>query len=281
MYIINKIIEKRKENIIFIQKCFRQFILRRKLVSFAKMLRNYYSVYPSRDDFKKISIKLYTNLKDPSQFAELPVRKCKKRNCYIFDIPKAKFPSKKKLMCFTFVLDGSTIVDSKYNCIFFGGKYVNQIDFNSIDKTEQKIQKAFKSYMYLYRKILFKLENDKLKKLNKKIDISDNKGIPNSPLKNKYINNLSLSLCKSSNEKNFLRKNTFGNGKSIFHSLNNSKEIINLDTSISEGRTRSKKKKRNKSILKEHKSNSKVKSSGSSKSLSFKKVSFGWVETSE
>ena len=81
MNIINEILKKRKESIIFIQECFRQFILRKKLVSFAKRHTNYYSVYPSREDFNKISIKLYTNLKDPTQCAELPVRRCDKRNC--------------------------------------------------------------------------------------------------------------------------------------------------------------------------------------------------------
>lgn len=57
-------------------------------------------------------------------------------------------------MCFNFVLDDSTVIDSKYNCIFFGGKYVNQIDFNIIEKKELKLKKIFKSYMYLYKKIL-------------------------------------------------------------------------------------------------------------------------------
>ena len=100
MYIINKIIKQREENIISIQKCFREFICRRKLISFTKKHKKYYSVYPSRDDFSKISIKLYTNLKDPSKYVELPVRLCEKRNCYAFDIPKSKFPSKKKIYVF-------------------------------------------------------------------------------------------------------------------------------------------------------------------------------------
>ena len=272
MNIINEILKKRKESIIFIQECFRQFILRKKLVSFAKRHTNYYSVYPSREDFNKISIKLYTNLKDPTQCAELPVRRCDKRNCYIFDIPKAKFPSKKKFMCFNFVLDNSTIIDSKYNCIFFGGKYVNQIDFNIIDKKELKLKKIFKSYLFLYKKILFKNENN-----YKKIDISNKNGIVDSPLKKNNINNLSSI---NTNENKIGRSLTLKNPKSIFYSLNNTTEPINQDISINEGRPRSKKKKRNKSILKEHK-NPKVRIHVSSKSSDFKKVSFGWVETSE
>ena len=294
-HLINQIIQRRKENVTFIQECFRQYLLRKSLVSFAKRHTKYYSVYPSRTDFNKISIKLYTNLKDPSQFVELPVRFCNKRNCFIFDIPKAKFPSKKKFMCFTFVLDDSTIVDSKYNCIFFGGRYVNQIDFNSIEKKEIKQQKLFKSYMHLYKKILFKKENDSkinnIPKESKIIDISNsNKDeILKSPLTlknngNNNINNLSLSCSeKLSNDGKYFRSLTLRNSKSNYNNnLNNSTltEPINLDSSISEEIGRSKKKKRNKSILKEHK-NQLNKSSHSSKDLDFKKVSFGWVETSE
>lgn len=270
MHIINEIIKKRRESVIFLQKCFRQFVLRRKLVSFAKRHTNYYSVYPSREDFNKISIKLYTNLKDPSQCVELPVRFCEKRNCYIFDIPKAKFPSKKKFMCFNFVLDDSTIVDSKYNCIFFGGKYVNQIDFNAIDKKELKIQKSLKSYMYLYKKILFKNEN------NKRIDISKQNEDQISPTPLKSNNIMNLSFSQNSCENKLLRSLTLKNSKSSYiNSLSNSGGV-NLDTSTSEEK-RSRKKKRNKSILKEHR----TPKNNSSKTLDFKKVSFGWVETSE
>lgn len=280
MHIINEIIKQRKEKIIFIQQCFRQFIRRRKLVSFAKKHKNNYSVYPSREDFNKISIKLYTNLKDPSKYVELPVHLCDKRNCYVFDIPKSKFPSKKKYMCFNFVIDDSTIVDSNYNCIYFGRKYVNQIDFNTIDKKELKMQKTFKSHMYLYKKIFFKDYN------NKKVDINDGNEIQNSPLKKiDNINNINNLFLSNSNNKNnsdhkFLRTFTFKDSKSTFYSLNNSTEPFNIDNSFVNHNSK-KKKKRNKSILKEHK-NPKIKSSFSSKSLDFKKkVSFGWVEKSE
>ena len=271
MFLINEILKKRKENIVFIQVCFRQFILRKKLFHFAKKCTKCYSVYPSREDFENIAIKLYTNLKDPTQYAVLPVRKCEKRNCFIFDIPKAKFPSKKKYMCFNFILDGSTIIDSKYNCIFFGGKYVNQIDFNSVEKKELKLNKIFKSHMYLYKIILFKNED-----YNKKSDINDKKRIQDLSLKS----DSPLNNNNSNNEKQFLRSFTLKNYKSKFYSLSNSTERFNLDTSMNDGKSSSKKKKRKKSILKEHK-NSKIKASSSSKILNLKKVSFGWVETSE
>ena len=284
MHLINQIIQKRKESITFIQECFRQFLLRKRLVSYAKKHTKYYSVYPSRTNFNKISIKLYTNLKDPSQCVELPVRFCNKRNCYIFDIPKAKFPSKKKYMCFTFVLDDSTIVDSKYNCIFFGGQYVNQIDFNSIDKKELKLQKTFKNHMYLYKKILFKDDDRRLNNINKRehrlIDISDIKNDKSSPTKINNINTLSNDNHSNSDSK-FLRSFTFKKTKGNFYSLNISTERSNQNSPGSDEICRSKKKKRNKSILKEHRNHPVHRSTMSSKNLDFKKVSFGWVETSE
>lgn len=281
MYIINQIIEKRKKKIMFLQECFRQFLKRKQLISFAKKHTKYYSIYPSREDFNKISIKLYTNLNDPTKFVELPVRKCNKRNCYIFDIPKAKFPLKKKFMCFNFVLDDSTIVDPSYECKYFGGKYVNQIDFNIIDKKELKLQKAFKNYMYLYRKILFKNEINKCNN-NKIINISNNNDVFKSPIDKNNTNNLTLSLSNSTTfDCTFLRRSAYRKSKSTFYSLNNSKEPINLDTSITDENKISKKKKRNKSILKEPKKPNTNNVSSSSKNLSYKKVSFGWVQTSE
>lgn len=58
-------------------------------------------------------------------------------------------------------------------------------------------------------------------------------------------------------------------------------EPLNLDSSISEEIGKSKKKKRNKSILKEHKGQLSKSSHSSKNIMDFKKVSFGWVETSE
>ena len=285
MNLINKILQKRKESVSFIQECFRQFLLRRRLVSYAKKHTKYYSVYPSRTDFDKISIKLYTNLKDPTQFVELPVRFCNKRNCYIFDIPKAKFPSKKKYMCFTFVLDDSIIVDSKYNCIFFFGKYVNQIDFNTIDKKELKLQRAFKNYMYIYKRILFKNDDKKLnnnKREYKLIDISNINSDKGTPTRYNNNNIKTLNNESNNNDSQVLRTLTFKNSKRTIYSLNtnNLTESLHLNSSGSEEKSRSKKKKRNKSILKEH-SNQSNRANMSSKSLNYKKVSFGWVETSE
>lgn len=197
-------------------------------------------------------------------------------------------------MCFTFVMDDSTIVDSKYNCIFFGGRYVNQIDFNSIEKKEIKSQKLFRSYMHLYKKILFKKENNdnKLnsnKKENKIIDISNrDDNILKSPLtltQNNINNNLSLSYSeKFGSSGKFFRSLTLRNSKSNYNNnLSNSTltEPFNLDSSISEEIGKSKKKKRNKSILKEHKGQLNKSSHSSKNIMDFKKVSFGWVETSE
>jgi hypothetical protein len=102
----------------------------------------YYSLYPSfpTEKSKKknnIKIKIYTDLSSPDNFSILPVRFCPFRNCFVFDIPKKKFPSYKKIMNFNFISNNNKVkIDKKYKVVLFGNEKVNQIDFRKFDKKE-------------------------------------------------------------------------------------------------------------------------------------------------
>ena len=105
--------------------------------------KEFYSVYPTKKLFKEISIKLYTDLRNPQKFKILPVKFCPIRNTYAFDISKSKFLKNKKIMRFNFIIDGKITIDPKYNYVPFGDNYVNQIDFKVVDT---KIVKNFKKF---------------------------------------------------------------------------------------------------------------------------------------
>ena len=149
-FLIKNILEKRNKSAKLIQENYVIFLLRKDLFSLAKKHKNYYSVYPSFiteiNDKKKISIKLYTDLTNSRKYTILPLRFCLIRNCYVFDIPKTKFPGYKKIMRFNFVSDDNDrIIDPNYKKVIFGGKFVNEIDFKKFDKNSKLFKKKIKN----------------------------------------------------------------------------------------------------------------------------------------
>ena len=140
-YFIQHILKIRQQSAQIIQKNFRISYIKHRLLTTAHKHSEYYSIYPSFDtnDSNDISLKLFLNLKDPEKFRILPCRFCPIRNCFSFDIPKNKFPGKKKNMYFNFIKNNKILVDDSYNNIKFGGEVVNQIDFNLYEKQNKKL----------------------------------------------------------------------------------------------------------------------------------------------
>ena len=116
--------------------------MKQDLISLAKKHKFYYSIYPSflsekSKNRKDLKIKIFTDLSSPNNYSILPVRFCPLRNCYVFDIPKKKFLSHKKIMNFNFLThNNKVVIDPKYKIVLFGDDYVNQIDFKKFDKKE-------------------------------------------------------------------------------------------------------------------------------------------------
>ena len=140
-YFIQHILKIRQQSAQTIQKNFRISYIKHRLLTTAHKHSEYYSIYPSFDinDNDSISLKLFLNLKDPEKYRILPCRFCPIRNCYSFDIPKKKFPGKKKNMYFNFIKNNEVLVDEAYNNIEFGNETVNQVDFNLYEKQDKKL----------------------------------------------------------------------------------------------------------------------------------------------
>ena len=141
---INKLLEKREDSARMIQEKYKIYLMKKDLYALAKKHVNYYSVYPSilsEDDNtekNKVQIKIFTDLRNYENYRILPVRFCLLRNCYVFDIPKSKFPSSKKIMRFNFIINHKIITEPSYKIIRTKEESVNEIDFSKIKKNMKK-----------------------------------------------------------------------------------------------------------------------------------------------
>ena len=273
-HIIKKIIEEREQKAKIIQKYYKISLVRRDLFALAKKHLNYYSVFPSKTNFKKISIKLYTNLKDPNKYAILPVRHCPIRNYYIFDIPKKKFPSKKKLMYFSFIIDEYKIVDPSYGYKTFGQEYINFVDFNIIEKRQQKL---LKKYSEISNNTIWINGVTPYGEIGESNENSSYSHISN--VFNFENRNLSSSLNHSMSKftKNFNKNNNYNEHDNLINTTNESSMNFDcLSISVNENCFRNNRMKRNKSILKEHKRDLSLSSSSSKKIVSFGNVQFSY-----
>ena len=273
--LIQKIIEQRTKSAIKIQRYYKLHLKRKVFFSFVKKIQNYYSLYPSKEVKKKISIKLYTNPKDSNSAKVLPVRFCNYRQEYVFDIPKTKFPSSKKYLRFKFIIDGTVILDPKYKLVRFGdNEYVNEVDFNEFEKQEEMLQNKMENSLRkktikrvkVKTKIIKKNKNeeeskvseiaDEKEKIHKKLNISNSQFLHHPFLKTNNINRIGNTYLYKSRE------------KTVSDSENENNE--------GESRTR----KRSRSILRKKNSRDNRTRSISSDKKVVKKVSFGFVKFS-
>ena len=129
-----------------LQKNIRHLIFRRNLKNVLQKLQKYYSVYPSKEPRFTIALKLYTDNRNPLIYKIFPIRFCKVRNCHVFDIPKNKFPSHKKIMRFIFIIDNNEAINKSYKTVLFGDDFVNQIDFKLYDKKVERLNKFYNNF---------------------------------------------------------------------------------------------------------------------------------------
>lgn len=141
--IIQRIVRFREDSAKLLQKNIRNFIYRQKVKKILLKLQKYYSVYPSNEPNFNISLKLFIDNRNPLIYKIFPIRFCKVRKCYVFDIPKNKFPSHKKIMRFIFIIDNNERIDEAYKSVLFGEELVNQIDFKLYDKKIERLSKFY------------------------------------------------------------------------------------------------------------------------------------------
>ena len=249
--------------------------MKQDLIALAKKHKFYYSIYPSflsekNKNKKDLKIKLFTDLSSPNNYSILPVRFCPLRNCHVFDIPKKKFLSHKKIMNFNFLNHNKVVIDPKYKIVLFGEDYVNQIDFKKFDKKEKFKNNYFKI-------TLNKIESSGTEsgESNSYSDYEDD----SKEKKEKNLNeNLDINDCLNHNIINFNKNynNKLENDCVLSNTLSNStKDSFSLNSPI----FKKCKKKRSKSILK-NKNGSKSKNKYREKSSNSKRVSFGFSQIS-
>ena len=169
--LIQNLLEKRNTSAKIIQENYITYLLRKDLFSLAKKHKYYYSIYPSfineNNNQQNFNIKIYTDLTNSKKYTILPLRFCLIRNCYVFDIPKNKFPDYKKIMRFNFVSEkDDRIIDPNYKKVIFGGKYVNEIDFKKLAKNPSFIKKHNKIRKSSSSSILSDSDSEENKKYN-------------------------------------------------------------------------------------------------------------------
>lgn len=254
--LIKNIILLRSKCAVKIQRYFKSYLKRQKLFSFAKKNQLFYSLYPSKEVEKKISIKLYTNPRDSRSHIILPVHFCNYRNKYVFDIPKSKFPSSKKYLKFKFIIDGTVFLDPKYKLVRFGENYVNKVDFNDYERKQKVLWDIMDEIIY-YNKTYKKV---KTKKNNYKKE--------ESKINNIYNNQKNKSFT-------FISDHPFFNSNNDHHYT---RRIIKLKDSDSGSENEEREKKG--SFFREKNYKEKRLKSKSRDNKPVKKVSFGFVKFS-
>ena len=274
--LIQKIIEQRTKSAIKIQRYYKLHLKRKAFFTFAKKYQKYYSLYPSKRIEKKIFIKLYTNPKDNNSSKVLPVRFCKYRQKYVFDIPKSKFPSAKKYLRFKFIIDGTVILDPKYKLVRFGeNEYVNEVDFNELEKKQKLLQinmeNILKNKYFRSLKVKTKIINNNDKEESKVNEIIDDK---EDDLKKLNISNSTMLRHPFLTMGNV--NNNYKLGDVFFYQSN----FKNVSDSDNESNDDEIKRKRSRSILRKRGSRDKRMNSISMDKKLPKKVSFGFVKFS-
>ena len=278
--IIQRIVKFREESAKLIQKNYRHHLIQKNLSKILEKHNNNYSVYPSKKPKETISIKLFTDLRNARMYKILPVHFCKVRNCYVFDIPKNKFPSHKKIMRFNFIIDNFEYLDSDYKIVEFGDEKVNQVDFKLFDKKDEKLSKLYENIktlnIYTQKKNKFSNRNNLMK--FKSFAESD---ICNTDSDDDYLSsNRTLSQMITNNYKQAFKNNN-NNYYNESYSSKTLPSTFFIETEIHEKKNRSKKKNkiaRTGSILKLR---SRSQYNGSvDENLEKKKVSFGIVQFS-
>ena len=264
--IINSILEKREQSASLIQYKFRTFMMKQDLIALAKKHKFYYSIYPSfisetSKNKSNLKIKLYTDLSSPNNYSILPVRFCPLRNCHVFDIPKKKFLSYKKIMNFNFLThNNKVVIDPKYKIVLFGDEYVNQIDFKKFDKKENTKNNYIKYSLNKNDSSGSESGASDCYSDYEDIDDSEKEDLNENLDINNCLSHSIINLSKSKFENELMNSNT---------NSNSTKDSLRMNSPVKKY-----KKKRSKSILK-NKNGSKSISKDRMSKRNCKRVSFG------
>ena len=143
--ILYKIKKIRNQSALMIQKMWNRYINKLYIHKLSHHLSGCYSIYLDSKGRTKISIKIFYDEENKDNYQIKSMRFCPIRKCFVFDIPKNKFYTQKKIMYFIFLNRNEEVFyDENYEKTFFFNEYVHMVDFSFIDKNQKKCEEKEK-----------------------------------------------------------------------------------------------------------------------------------------
>ena len=153
--IIYRIKKLRNESALLIQKMWNKYINKLKIHKLSHHLTGCYTLYLEPKGKTKVFIKVYCDESNKDAFKICKMDFCPIRKCFVFDIPKNKFFTHKKIMHFIFLnRNKEPFYDDNYEKAFFFNEYIHIVDFSVIDKNQkilEETKKKEKSHLKNYK----------------------------------------------------------------------------------------------------------------------------------
>ena len=153
--IIYRIKKLRNESALLIQKMWNKYINKLKIHKLSHHLTGCYTLYLEPKGKTKVFIKVYCDESNKDAFKICKMDFCPIRKCFVFDIPKNKFFTHKKIMHFIFLnRNKEPFYDDNYEKAFFFNEYIHTVDFSVIDKNQkilEETKKKEKNYSKNYK----------------------------------------------------------------------------------------------------------------------------------
>ena len=143
--IIYRIKQLRNQSALRIQKMWNKYINKIKIHKLSHHLTGCYTIYLASKGMTKAFIKIFCDEENKEIFKIQKLRFCPIRNCFVCDIPKNKFYTKRKVMHFIFLnRNKEPFYDDNYEKVFFFNEYVHKVDFSFIDKNQKLTEETLK-----------------------------------------------------------------------------------------------------------------------------------------
>ena len=143
--IIHRIKKARKDAVAKIQQMWYKYKLKLKIHKLAHHLTGCYTVSIAPKGKTVAYIKIFNDEENKDRCVTLNMNFCQIRNKLVFDIPKNKFYTSKKIMHFNFLnRNHEVFFDENYKKVLYNNQYVHQIDFSYVDKNQKILEETEK-----------------------------------------------------------------------------------------------------------------------------------------
>ena len=205
--LIHILLDKRRENSITIQRYFRFFTMRKLIKKINHREETNFSIVSSIKYVKHIDLKVYLS---DNQFKIFPFEFCKLRKLFVLYIPRNI--CNKRVFKVNFIADGKIIIDPIYKADYDVSKlgmFYNILDFNKIEKFE-KIQREDRERNLNFHRDKRKKKDETLEKFSSGYQCSSSENdLEESSLRQKSFRAKHSDLrLKLSNSEKFSFKNS-------------------------------------------------------------------------